>query len=62
MKKKSNFIVTTDKDTANKLISEGLRLIADKNGNFTFENKPPENFTFNKVDSSKVAYTNILTF
>ena len=62
MKNKSNFIVTTDKKTADKLASEGFYLITDKNGKFTFENRPPENFTFNEIDSSKVAYTNILTF
>lgn len=62
MKNKSNFIVTTDKGIADKLILEGFRLITDVNGKFTFENKPPESFTFTEVDSSKVAYTNILTF
>lgn len=62
MKNKSNFIVTADKGIADKLILEGFRLITDVNGKFTFENKPSENFTFSKIDSSKVAYTNILTF
>lgn len=62
MKNKSNFIVTTDRETADKLISEGFRLIADNNGKFTFENKPSENFALSKENSKKVAYTNILTF
>lgn len=59
---KSAFIITTDKDTADKLIAEGFRLIDDKNGKFTFENKPITNFSFNKEDLKKMVYTNILTF
>lgn len=62
MKNKSNFIVTTDKETANQLILEGFRLINEANGKFTFENKPLENLVFNKDNSKKVVYTNILTF
>ena len=62
MKNKTNFIVTTDKTTADKLISEGFRLIADNNGKFTFENKQLENFSAIEDISSKIAYTNILTF
>lgn len=62
MKNKTNFIVTTDKTTADKLISEGFRLIADNNGKFTFENKQLENFSSIEDISSKIAYTNILTF
>lgn len=62
MQNKSNFIVTTDKETADKLILEGFRLISDQSGKFTFENKPLVNFTFNKEDSKKMVYTNILTF
>lgn len=62
MKNKTNFIVTTDKTTADKLISEGFRLIADTNGKFTFENKLLENFSANEEILNKIAYTNILTF
>ena len=62
MKNKTNFIVTTDKETADKLILEGFQLIADINGKFTFKNKLSDNFTFSKEVSKKIAYTNILTF
>lgn len=62
MKNKSNFIVTTDKKTADKLISEGFRLIASTNGKFTFENKPSDHFVFSADDFKNMAYTNILTF
>lgn len=62
MKNKTNFIVTMDKETADKLISEGFKLIAESNSKFTFENKPIENFTKQDENSKKMAYTNILTF
>lgn len=57
---KNNFIVTTDKETADKLISEGFRLITEINGKFTFENKTT-NMVFDKIDAKKIAYTNILS-
>lgn len=60
MNKKSNFIVTTDKETANKLVAEGFRLVTEINGTYTFENKPG-NLVFDKVDTKKLAYTNILS-
>lgn len=60
MKNKTNFIVTTDRETADKLISEGFRLITDINGKFTFENKTT-NMVFDKIDMKKIAYTNILS-
>lgn len=60
MNKKSNFIVTTDKETANKLISEGFRLVIENNGTYTFENKT-NGMNFDKINSKKVAYTNILS-
>ena len=62
MTNKPTFIVTTDKETADLLIAEGFRLIDNANGKFTFESKPLENFAKTKADSSKMAYTNILTF
>ena len=60
MKNKSNFIVTTDKETADKLLSEGFKLITEINGKFTFENKSMP-VVFNQVDIKKIAYTNILS-
>lgn len=61
MKKKGAFIVTKDKETANKLISEGLRLVTEINGTYTFENKLSNTMAFDKVDKKKMAYTNILS-
>lgn len=60
MNEKIKFIVTTDKETANKLIAEGFRLVTEVSGTYTFENKP-ENLAFASVDTKKVAYTNILS-
>jgi hypothetical protein len=60
MNKKTKFVITTDKETANKLIAEGFRLITEISGTYTFENKPG-NLVFDKVDSKKVAYTNMLS-
>ena len=62
MKNKTTFIVTTDKETADLLISEGFKLVDKANGKFTFENKPSENFADKSEKPKKVAYTNILTF
>ena len=60
MKSIAKFIVTTDKDTADKLIAEGFRLVAGVGGKFTFEAKSGV-MNFNKIDVKKVAYTNILS-
>lgn len=62
MKNKYNFIVTTDKETADKLISEGFRIVTEINGKFTFENKPLVNFSVEKEMSKNMVYTNMLTF
>lgn len=59
MNNKSNFIITQDKETANKLISEGFRLIAEINNTYTFENKP-NTMVFDNIDRTKLAFTNIL--
>ena len=61
MSQKQNFIKTTDKETADKLISEGFELVSQSGNVYTFLNKPPKNFSFDKVDKKKMAYTNILS-
>lgn len=60
MKNKANFIVTTDKETADKLKAEGFRLVSEVNGKCTFEVKSG-NMNFDIIDAKKVAYTNILS-
>lgn len=61
MSQKQNFIKTTDKETADKLISEGFQLVSDSNGIYTFLNQTPQNFSFDDIDKKKVAYTNMLS-
>ena len=60
MAKKSNFIITTDKETATKLIAEGFRVVAEINGVYTFENKPNV-MVFDKIEKTKVVYSNVLS-
>ena len=60
MSQKKNFITTSDKETANKLISAGFTLVS-QNGAYTFLNQLPKNFNFDEIDKTKMAYTNILS-
>ena len=55
------FIKTTDKDTAEKLIKEGMPLVSQDNNVYTFLNQPPQNFSFDEIDKKNIAYTNILS-
>ena len=61
MSQKQNFIKTTDKETADKLISLGFQLISHDSGVYTFLNQPKKHFNFDEVDKNKMAYTNILS-
>lgn len=60
MSQKQNFITTTDKETADKLISAGFQLVSQSNGVHTFLNQLPTNFSFDEVDKKKMVYTNML--
>lgn len=55
------FIKTTDESTANKLLSEGFKLISQIGNVYTFLNDVPENFNFNMVDEKKIVYDNKLS-
>ena len=57
---KQNFIKTTDKSTAEKLISKGVKLISQDGQIYTFLNDVPENFRFEAVDKKHIAYSNVL--
>lgn len=61
MSQKQNFITTTDKETADKLISAGFPLVSQSGGAYTFLNQLPKNFNFEDVDKKNMAYTNILS-
>lgn len=56
-----NFIKTTDKETANKLIIAGFQLITQVGNIYTFLNQTPNNFNFDTVDKKKIVYDNILS-
>ena len=60
MSQKKNFIKTTDKETADKLMSVGLQLVSEVGGVYTFLNQSPNSLVFDEVDSKKLAYTNTL--
>lgn len=61
MSQKKNFIKTTDKETAEKLMFSGFQLVSQDNSVYTFLNQLPKNFSFDGVDETKMAYTNILS-
>ena len=58
---KQNFIKTTDKETAEKLMLLGFQLMSHDGNMYTFLNSQPKNVTFDEVDKSKCAYSNILS-
>ena len=55
------FIIVQDEATALKLILSGFRLVSQLNNTYTFMNQVPQNFSFDEIDKSKLAYTNILS-
>lgn len=57
---KQNFIKTTDRHTAERLISEGFKLVSQIGQVYTFLNDIPENFQFNSADKKHIAYSNML--
>jgi hypothetical protein len=57
MKKVKKFICTTDKETRDKLIAEGLIEIKNANGVYTFLSNGKINF---ELDNSKIKLTNSL--
>jgi hypothetical protein len=57
---KQNFIKTTDKETADKLITCGFQLVSNMGNVYTFVNQPPKNFSFEEVDKKKYTYSNMI--
>ena len=55
------FIIVQDEAIAKKLIASGFRLVSQLNNTYTFMNQVPQNFSFDEIDKSKLAYTNILS-
>lgn len=58
----TKFILTVDEATANKFIAAGFKLMSKSGNGYIFLNRPPKNFNFEQVDSTRFAYTNVLTF
>lgn len=55
------FIKTTDKETADKLIAYGFKLVSHIGSIYTFLNESPQNFNFDAVDKKKIVYDNMLS-
>lgn len=55
------FIIVQDEATAQKLITSGFQIVSKINNTYTFMNQVPQHFSFDEVDVSKLAYTNILS-
>ena len=55
------FIIVQDEATANKLVAGGFQVVSKVNNTYTFMNQVPQHFSFDEVDKTKLAYTNILS-
>ena len=55
------FIKTTDKQTADKLMLSGFNLVSQVSGLYIFLNQPPKNFNFEAIDQKTIVYDNILS-
>lgn len=58
---KQNFIKTTDKETADKLMICGFQLVSHVGNMYTFLNQPPKNFSFEEIDKNKYTYSNMIS-
>ena len=61
MKNEQKFIVTTSQVVANQLVASGVKMISNVNDTYVFINELPKNFSFDSIDTSLIAYTNILS-
>ena len=61
MSQDKKFIKTTDRKTADQLISSGFRLVSQIGSVYTFLNEVPKNFNFDKVDRKQIVYDNKLS-
>ena len=55
------FIIVQDEATALQLLASGFQLVSKINNTYTFINQVPQHFSFDEVDKSKLAYTNMLS-
>jgi hypothetical protein len=61
MSQEKKFIKTTDKETADKLIAYGFKLVSHIGNIYTFINQIPECFNFDSVDRKMIVYDNMLS-
>ena len=61
MKNEQKFLVTTSQVVANQLVASGVKMISNINNTYVFINDLPKNFSFDSIDTSMIAYTNILS-
>lgn len=61
MKNEQKFIVTTSQTVANRLVASGVKMVSNVNDTYVFINELPKNFSFDSIDTSLIAYTNILS-
>lgn len=59
---KYNFIKTSDKEIADKLLLCGFQLVSTTCDMYTFLNQQPKNFNFENIDVKKLVYANTLVF
>lgn len=55
------FIKTTDKETADKLLAYGFKLVSHIGSIYTFINETPKNFNFEVIDKKMIVYDNMLS-
>ena len=58
---KQNFIKTIDRSTAEKMISEGFKLVSQVGQVYTFLNDMPDSFCFESADKKHIVYSNVLS-
>lgn len=61
MPQDKKFIIVQDKETADKLIVGGFKLISRGSSGWMFVNASPQNFCFEEIDKTKFVYTNVLS-
>lgn len=59
---KSNFIITKDENTKNQLINNGIQLISNSNGIYTFLNCINKMKNFESNNDLKFTYSNKMIF
>ena len=60
--KDTKFIIVQDETIADKLISNGFKMVSKSNDVYTFMNAIPQHFNFEEIDIKKLVYTNRLVF